>query len=68
VGRYTFRLDVGLTADPDFGSVVYQASGGQLIWLDVDASGDSVFLGSMQQQGSLTALPAAQANQSKGKE
>jgi len=68
VGRYTFRLDMGLTADPDFGSVIYQASGGQLIWLDVDASGDSVFLGSMQQQGSLTALPAAQANQSKGKE
>ena len=68
VGRYTFRLDVGLTADPAFGSVIYQASGGQLIWLHVDASGDGVFLGSMQQQGSLTALPAAQANQSKGKE
>jgi hypothetical protein len=40
----------------DFSVVIYQANGGQLLWLDEDDY--SVFLGSLQQQGSLTALPA----------
>ena len=39
-----------------FDVVVYQASGGQLMWLDEDAI--SVFVGSLQQQGSLTGIPA----------
>ena len=38
-----------------FEVVVYQASGGQLFWLDDDVF--SVFLGSFQQQGSLTGIP-----------
>jgi hypothetical protein len=59
-GRYRIPLDVALTADPDFTVVIYQASGGQLFWLDESANGESVFLGSLQQQGSLTGLPAAQ--------
>ena len=39
-----------------FDVVVYQASGGQLMWLDEDAI--SMFVGSLQQQGSLTGIPA----------
>jgi hypothetical protein len=39
-----------------FDVVVYQANGGQLMWLDEDAI--SVFVGSLQQQGSLTGIPA----------
>jgi hypothetical protein len=31
-----------------------------LFWLDEEENDDNVFLGSLQQQGSLTALPAAQ--------
>ncbi|HEY6303347.1 MAG TPA: hypothetical protein VIX14_09800 [Terriglobales bacterium] len=58
-GRYKIRLGVTITGDPDYAVVIYQASGGQLFWLDVDESGLSVFLGSVEQQGSLTALPAA---------
>ena len=38
-----------------FNVVTYQASGEQLFWLDVDANG--VWLGPLQQQGSLTGLP-----------
>jgi len=57
-GRYTIPLAV--TADGalvDFQVVIYQASGGQLFWVDEDI--DSLFLGSLQQQGSLTGLAAA---------
>jgi hypothetical protein len=57
-GRYTLRLSVTVTADPAFTTAIYQANGGQLIWLDEDPSGTSVFLGSFQKQGSLAALPA----------
>ncbi len=39
-----------------FNVVIYQASGGQLFWLDVDSNG--VWLGPLEQQGSLTGLPA----------
>ncbi|HMD15789.1 MAG TPA: hypothetical protein VKH18_03905 [Terriglobales bacterium] len=66
-GRYTTRLDVTVTADPGFAAVIYQAGGGQLFWLDTDENGESVFLGSLQQQGSLTALPAARKTPAKAK-
>lgn len=64
VGRYTlsatnpkpnpFKITINGTAS-DFEVVIYQASGGLLYWLDEDAV--SVFLGSLEQQGSLTGLP-----------
>jgi len=64
VGRYTMfstvpnplEVTINGTATP-LDVVIYQASGGQLLWLNEDAS--TVFLGSLQQQGSLTGLPAA---------
>jgi hypothetical protein len=60
-GRYTIKLGVTLAAaDPDFNAVIYQANGGQLFWLDEEKNDDSVFLGSLEQQGSLIGLPAAQ--------
>jgi hypothetical protein len=65
-GRYTM-FSTNSTPNPfhikingstnNFDVVLYQASGGQLFWLDAGAS--SVFLGSLQKQGSLTGLPAA---------
>lgn len=42
-----------------FNMVIYQASGGQLLWLDEDNANGIEFLGSLQQQGSLTGIPAA---------
>jgi hypothetical protein len=66
-GRYTIKLGVTLTADPDFNVVIYQASGGQLFWLDEEENDVSVFLGSLQQQGSLIGLPAAQEAPAKTK-
>jgi hypothetical protein len=55
------KLGVTISADPaTYNSVIYQADGGQLFWIDENADGNSVFLGSLQQQGSLTGLPAAQ--------
>jgi hypothetical protein len=57
-GRYTFPLAITVAgSENDFQVVIYQASGGQLFWLDEDSG--SVFLGLLQQQGSLTGLPAA---------
>lgn len=41
----------------DFDAVIYQAGGGQLLWLGEDTF--DVFFGSLQQQGSLTGVPAA---------
>jgi hypothetical protein len=58
-GRYTIRLDITVAADPTYSTVIYQANDGQLFWLDENSNGASVFLGSLQQQGSLAALPAA---------
>lgn len=62
-GRYTLPLGSSLTVtagdDTPFNVVVYQASGGELFWLEVDA--DSLFLGSLQRQGSLTGIPAGRA-------
>ena len=60
-GRYRTTLAVTVAADPDYTVVIYQASGDQLFWLDENANGESVFLGSLEQQGSLVAIPAAQA-------
>jgi hypothetical protein len=64
LGRYTLfstnptpnplNLLIGGLLTP-FDVVVYQASGGQLFWLNEDPL--SVFVGSLQQQGSLTGLP-----------
>ena len=59
-GRYTTQLGITIAADPTYTVVIYQADGGQLFWLDEDANGESVFLGLLEQQGSLTGLPAAQ--------
>jgi hypothetical protein len=65
-GRYTMSSSnstpnpfvVTINSVPtDFDITIYQASGGLLFWLDEDTS--SVFLGSMQQRGSLTGTPAA---------
>jgi hypothetical protein len=58
-GRYTMNLSVTITADPAYTTAIYQADGGQLFWLDENKNGDSVFLGMLQQQGSLGGLPAA---------
>jgi hypothetical protein len=56
-GRYTIPFAIAFDGiKNDFSVVIYQANGGELLWLDEDDY--SVFLGSLQQQGSLTALPA----------
>jgi hypothetical protein len=66
-GRYTMRLYVTVpgVSQVGFSVVFYQASGGQLFWLDENADGNSVFLGPFQQQGSLTAIPAARKTAAK---
>jgi hypothetical protein len=59
-GRYTMKVTQVVGSDPDnFTTVIYQAGGGQLFWLDVQENDDGVFLGAFEQQGSLSALPAA---------
>ena len=66
-GRYTISLSVTAGgASVPFQVVIYQASGGQLFWMDEDTSviypnnqiGTSLFSGSLQQQGSLASLPS----------
>jgi len=42
-----------------FDVVLYQASGNQLFWLNYDGTLTSVFVGPLEQQGSLTGLPLA---------
>ena len=38
---------------------IHQASGGQLLWVDVNENdGEDLFFGSLQQQGSLMEVPA----------
>ena len=74
VGRYTLsatnpkpnplKITINGTTS-DFEVVIYQASGDLLYWLDEDAV--SVFLGSLQQQGSLTGLPPANKSLVKNK-
>ncbi len=58
VGRYALPLSVTPSGGSavGFGTVVYQASGTQLFWLDEDMF--SLWLGQMAQQGSLTGVPA----------
>jgi hypothetical protein len=57
-GRYTLPLSVTLSGGTPlpFTTVVYQASGSQLYWLDEDTG--SLWLGQMAQQGSLNGVPA----------
>ncbi len=67
-GRYTMKLAVAVVTDPgNFTTVIYQAAGGQLFWLDVQESDDGMFLGTLEQQGSLSALPAVRRPASKAK-
>jgi len=59
-GRYRMNplvITVVPASPVDLRVVVYQASGGQLFWLEKDTF--SVFLGPIEQQGSLTGVPAA---------
>jgi len=67
-GRYTMKLGITVAADPvDFATVIYQASGGQLFWINEDTTNHGVFLGVLQQQGSLTGLPAARLARAKAR-
>ncbi len=54
---YPFALTFG-AAPRDLDMSIYQASGGQLFWLEIDYNG--VLLGPLEQQGSLTGLPTAE--------
>ena len=68
VGRYTMiPFDIAAVAGSPFGFtvVIYQASGEQLFWLDEDNF--SLSLGALEQQGSLTGLPAARGAAAKTK-
>lgn len=68
LGRYTMLstntnpnpLEMMITTPPrfyaSFDVVLYQASGTQLFWMEVDSRG--VFVGPLEQQGSLTGIPA----------
>jgi len=57
-GRYTIPLAATVVSGSPvtLDAVIYQASGGQLFWVGADTA--DVFLGSLEQQGSLTGLPA----------
>jgi hypothetical protein len=62
LGRYTISplnfYPTGMSTPCNcFDVVVYQASGDQLVWMDEDTT--SLSLGTLQQQGSLTGIPAA---------
>jgi hypothetical protein len=75
-GRYSM-LSTNTTPNPlavlingvpgSFDLVLYQASGGQLFWLQYDTTNTSVFLGPLEQQGSLTGLSAARRAGAKSK-
>jgi len=55
-GRYTIPLTVTVGTTPsNFNGIIYQASGGQLLWMNLDSL--SNFLGPLEQQGSLSGLP-----------
>jgi hypothetical protein len=56
-GKLASAID-GATG-PNFNMLIFQASGSQLFWLDYDPNLTSVSVGSLEQQGSLTALGAA---------
>jgi hypothetical protein len=74
LGRYSMLStnvtpnSLATTIDGSAGSfdlVLYQASGGQLFWLNYDTGLLSVFVGPLEQQGSLTGLPLAKKPVSK---
>jgi hypothetical protein len=64
-GRYTLEGKNKITSfidgatGPNFDMVLYQASAGQLFWLDFDTTLTTVSIGPLEQQGSLAGLPAA---------
>jgi len=63
-GRYTMPLTVAVAGKPTaYNGTIYQASGGQLLWMNLDPL--SNFLGPIEQQGSLGGLPAARRPASK---
>lgn len=57
IGTYTTPFDL----------VIYQASGGQLFWLDFNTTNDDVFFGPIEQQGTLTGIPAVVKTQARQK-
>jgi hypothetical protein len=57
LGRYTMPLGISIYTPSPFALAIYQANGGQLFWINDDVS--STFLGLLEQQGSLTGVPAA---------
>jgi hypothetical protein len=64
VGRYTMAtnplaITISGGTPVDFPMVIYQASGGQLLWMAEDALNQS--LGSLQQQSTTTPFPAVEA-------
>lgn len=66
VGRYTNPLAITVNgSETDLTTVIYQASGAQLLWME--ESGQNIFLGWLQQQGSLTGLPVAAPRIAKAK-
>jgi len=67
-GRYTLYtpnpLVVSVTGSSEFfDGVIYQASGGQLFWLDEDE--ETLFLGPLEQKGSLTGVPGVRKGAAK---
>jgi hypothetical protein len=65
-GRYTMLTNkesiatvIDGTTGPNFDMVIYQASGDQLFWIDYDTNLETVSLGPIEQQGSLSGLPGA---------
>ncbi len=63
-GRYTTPLTIAVAGSQFTETmVIYQASGGELFWMDESTSGTS--FGTLQQQTSLTGLPAVRKTASK---
>jgi hypothetical protein len=57
-GKDSLATLIDGTTGPKFDMVIYQASGGQLFWLDYDTALTTVSLGPLEQQGSLASQPA----------
>ena len=72
-GRYTMTgvgaLDVqfGGGNEEDYDTAVYQANGGQLLWMEIDSDAPTAFGGSLQQQGSLSGIPQPAAKKAVAK-
>jgi hypothetical protein len=58
-------ITVGASGTQAYTVALYQANGGQLMWVNTDYF--SLALGSMQQQGSLTGMPALKNHVKKSK-